>query len=808
MRYSINRQSNQNGYTLIELSMILVIIGILAVPAIALYNQDRIKRDWDKTEDNVAMVVDALGSFRSAYGRYPCPTPSTAVSGDANYGLADCAAATSVASNKSGGGNVLIGTIPFKQLNLQESEIHDGYGRRLLYAVTENLTAAATFTTDGGGISVLDIADISKSLIDPPDSAHFVVLSHGYNSVGAYSSGGSVATNCNTGTAVEQENCNDDATFVAGSITANLDDYVWYYTASELSEWEIQSTNPINIHLKNTDDIAVGVLPSANLSTASVTSVRALSANSGGITLNGGRVLSSNICRFDEVTADCFPSELVAGTHARGTALLCPDGQFLTGIANGVAQCTNEITVSCPAGQYMRGLDSNKRMLCRGTPPPSCPEQQITTTCGETRTLAQRTHNNYRLAYSGQCHRFPAGHNAAFFEAGIAGKTDAEITAWVAGLNDIDRVQSACGDSRATAQVRDTYLCNNGTWQYQGGHERGLHYGTRFPSNVFYDGERPEQNIPYSKSVDLYNTTSNHDCWCREDYWVEFVGCDDGFAGTRPRVWRLLCPQTAPDGESEWELVYEGQGTCACTPGPLPDEQSCVDYYNDQNGTNYHYSHLEGMVQLVYNHTCINNVLTREEPPLSVDTSNCQCPNYDPIINREYCPAGTTNSFTWTLNGTTYNETGISSITTQVWNCPASNGGMQAPGDWGAETSIPVPACTCNSNYYKTVRKPCPEDQEGDGLYYRQYMDCSTGQLEPDESKWVLDKNACSSCKFRTGNPSDDSEYKLSHETHKVGNTCNCREPTVEACWDYGGTTPGKPHKIWTNCTCTSDVKN
>lgn len=808
MRNSVTRTSSQSGYTLIELSMILMIIGVLATPAIALYNQNRAKQDWDKTEDHIAMVTDALGSFRTAYGRYPCPTPSTAAPGDANYGLPDCAGATSVASNKAGGGNILIGTVPFKQLNLQEPEIHDGYGRRLLYAVTENLTASATFTVNGGGVSIVDLADTSKSLIDPADSSHFVVLSHGYNGFGAYSASGISLANCNTGTATEQENCNDDATFVAGGISAGFDDYVWYYTAFELSEWEIQTTDPLNIHLKNTNDIAVGVLPSTSLNTTAITSVRSVDSNSGGITVNNGRVLSSNICRYDETTTDCFPSSLIAGTHARGTALLCPNGEFLIGIADGEAQCANEVTVSCPSGQYVAGLDADKRMICAGQPQPSCPEQQVTAYCGNTRTIPNREHDSYHLVYSGACHRFPNSHNGAFFEAGVAGKTEAEIEAWIAELNNLDRTESACGNSRGTAQVRETYYCNSGTWEQPASQERWRSTGTRFSGDVFYTGNPPEQTIPYDKNVDLWNTTSNHDCWCREDYWVEFGTCDAGYVGTRPSIWRLRCPQTAPDGSSEWQRVYEGEGTCLCAPGQLPEAQSCIDYYNNQNGTSYHYSHLSGDVSLIYEYTCVNNVSTRVEPPLSVDTSSCQCPSYDPIINRDYCPAGTTNDFTWNLNGTTYQETGVASITTQTWVCPSANGGMQAPGDWSAVTSVSVPACTCDSTYYEIVKRPCPAGEEGQGIYYRRYMNCATGQLETDETKWVLDQDTCNACKYQAGNPSGDSEYKLIDEEYKVGSKCACGSDTVEACWDYGGTTPGKPHKIWKHCSCIVDVKN
>ena len=172
-----------SGFTLLEVALTLIVLGVILAPAIMLYHQHKIAEDWEKTEYNIDTVQTKIGGFRSIYGRYPCPAPLTAQPGEIEYGhedctihaLGSCVDGTCTSKNAISGKTILEGTLPFKILDLDESQAYDKYGNRLIYAVTADLTTSSTYTIGGGGISVDSYNDSgSVSAVNPPGSAHFV----------------------------------------------------------------------------------------------------------------------------------------------------------------------------------------------------------------------------------------------------------------------------------------------------------------------------------------------------------------------------------------------------------------------------------------------------------------------------------------------------------------------------------------------------------------------------------------------------------------------------------------------------------
>ena len=159
-------KNSQRGYSLIEIAIVLAMVGALSATAISIYGNHVVHEKTQETKEVSTNVAATVGSFRSVYGRYPCPSPIDAVAGDLDYGLenSDCKAATygtagscvngicTAQSANASSDLIVIGTLPFKSMGLRESDIYDGYGDKITYAVTAPLTAAATFNMANGGI--------------------------------------------------------------------------------------------------------------------------------------------------------------------------------------------------------------------------------------------------------------------------------------------------------------------------------------------------------------------------------------------------------------------------------------------------------------------------------------------------------------------------------------------------------------------------------------------------------------------------------------------------------------------------------
>lgn len=152
--------------------------------------------------------------------------------------------------------------------------ILDIWGYQMTYAVTQTLTDSTTFDNNNGAIGILTEYDLSNldevTLVRPPGSAHYVVVHHGENNKGAFSSNGVIATACASGTA-DAVNCNksagstgSDGTFVAGMRVmvegANyFDDVVMFQAYAPPSFWRMTGSqrHPLMVNA-NRGNIGVG----------------------------------------------------------------------------------------------------------------------------------------------------------------------------------------------------------------------------------------------------------------------------------------------------------------------------------------------------------------------------------------------------------------------------------------------------------------------------------------------------------------------------------------------------------------------
>lgn len=284
---SIQPPHAAGGFSLLEMAVVLVIIGLLLAGMLLPMSAQMDDRKMKETQKQIDEITQALVGFTVANGRLPCPADPTKATGAANAGLEDLGAATC---------NRTSGAVPWSTLGVAET---DAWGRRFTYAVTGtfaqtianaiatlpawtastayDLNTLARPTTANGhyylcqsagtsgtaepawpttGTTVTDYTVTWKDMGTTMQAAFTlgslgsynvrattggtivanripaVVVSHGKNGFGAYLQDGSqIAASSDSD---ESENSNGDSNFVSKSPSPTYDDLVGWVSSNTL----------------------------------------------------------------------------------------------------------------------------------------------------------------------------------------------------------------------------------------------------------------------------------------------------------------------------------------------------------------------------------------------------------------------------------------------------------------------------------------------------------------------------------------------------------------------------------------------
>lgn len=398
--------SGNRGYTVIEMSLVLLLAGFLFAAFLSAYKAYSVSKNDKVTLENMNLAQEALREFFGLYGHYPRPADPSLAPGDINYGmesdysalnpypagcppglLCETIGARDVDGNPSTVERVLIGALPGQYLEqmgalskFRAAHAIDGYGMKITYAVTEEMTRDIydilnPVNNQAGAVAIRDEND--RPLVDPPDSAHYVLVSHGQNKRGAFNVDGQQVGDCNvtvivmgspvTGPAppgsnlltagidTEIENCDrNDAVFSRGlrSLANNgnyFDDIVYFNANTAMALWRVSNANPANIYSANLGNVGVG--------TRAPTSKFQVSGN-----LRAGTEMSADdgFCApwsDGQTDDDCVEPEKLGGN----AMIACPAGEVAVGIESTQVVCeplfTNPITIpDCPAGEFLTGF--------------------------------------------------------------------------------------------------------------------------------------------------------------------------------------------------------------------------------------------------------------------------------------------------------------------------------------------------------------------------------------------------------------------------------------------------------------------
>jgi len=205
--------SYEAGFSLLELAIVLVILGIIGGVSIPLVTTHMTRTALFKTRANQDYVLSAIAVYVGKHNRFPCPAEAHIVG--AKFGMEPDRCRMEDVK----------GIIPFKTLGISESYASDGFKRLMTYVVEPDLAKRDTTLggEKGGFITVKNEAGFPvlptpQKAEKNPNHVAVVLISHGENGVGAYIGKGQ--TGKFIGHALsphKRENCDENFVFIESS---------------------------------------------------------------------------------------------------------------------------------------------------------------------------------------------------------------------------------------------------------------------------------------------------------------------------------------------------------------------------------------------------------------------------------------------------------------------------------------------------------------------------------------------------------------------------------------------------------------
>ena len=180
------QQKSKNGYTLIEMSMSLVIFALLATSLLAVLMRKSDAVRYRITNERIAKIEEAIQNFVDANGYIPCPAALNLAESSASFGVS-----VTYPTYYCSGLNNFAGTIPTKTLNLSDALSYDGWERKFTFQVATGMGSVKDYNSGYylGDIAIVDVNGYERTDIYRPApnnyGAAYVIVSYGPDGVGA-----------------------------------------------------------------------------------------------------------------------------------------------------------------------------------------------------------------------------------------------------------------------------------------------------------------------------------------------------------------------------------------------------------------------------------------------------------------------------------------------------------------------------------------------------------------------------------------------------------------------------------------------
>lgn len=228
MRYNPSHLKSHTGYTLLEMSIVLLILSLAVAGMLSITNQNIRREKIAETQRRMDVIEQALYDFRVKNNRLPCPGIFAWI-GDSTFGYAknsSIVGGSDCDTGYQGDGVFYYGDVPVRDLGLAVEYAFDGWGNRFFYTTLLNsdklpvdFSKGTNFSTSNTA-STFGIKDLNNTIILDKGEIIALVYSfgpNGHGGVGAGSSGGGlVRKNSGSTNLFEQSNCMDSILFGSG----------------------------------------------------------------------------------------------------------------------------------------------------------------------------------------------------------------------------------------------------------------------------------------------------------------------------------------------------------------------------------------------------------------------------------------------------------------------------------------------------------------------------------------------------------------------------------------------------------------
>ena len=199
-----------SGFTLVEMAIVLVIVGLLVSTLLTPLSAQRDLKDYSQVRSDLEQIKEALYGYAIVNGSLPCP--DTDGDGVANAGC-------SSASNSSTGGN-----LPWVTLGVQGN---DPWNNPYQYRVNGAFIAVFSLASAGSGAGILRVYTDSGLTSTLASNVPAVIYSSGKNGAVQPPTSADELENTTTGAKF-------DANFVSHEFTPTFDDVVVWVSSNIL----------------------------------------------------------------------------------------------------------------------------------------------------------------------------------------------------------------------------------------------------------------------------------------------------------------------------------------------------------------------------------------------------------------------------------------------------------------------------------------------------------------------------------------------------------------------------------------------